>query len=330
VTANWYFLMRTLLLTDLHLTHTPPGLLDAQKNCILEIFEKESPDEVIIMGDLVMARRPKPQVLVALHAIIKTFERQCPVVLIRGNHDSDNRSDDGLTILSLFESTNVRVITQTEHDYDKKRTYIPHYEDQGRIKVLLNTVPKDHRVFGHFGYAGCLNSCGDADFSISLASFGNTTYLGHIHRFRRDGKVTILGTPYSTNFGESGKDNYYAIMDEHDVEFFQIDFGPRYLMLDRGDVEDRLEEINNSDYFTILRVNLSPGDTDPPYEKIDAALVEVKFKPAFDEEHLSNFTPRRDLFSLNEVILEDYIDSANTALPKDKIMEGFRLIKNED
>jgi len=56
--------------------------------------------------------------------------------------------------------------------------------------------------------------------------------------------------------------------------------------------------------------------------------MEVKFRPAFDEERLSEFTPTRDLFSLNEVILEDYIDSANTDLPKEKIMEGFKLIKD--
>ena len=42
--------------------------------------------------------------------------------------------DDGLTILSLFESTQVKVVIQTLHDYDKQRTYIPHYEDQERIK----------------------------------------------------------------------------------------------------------------------------------------------------------------------------------------------------
>mgnify|MGYP003651181344 CR=1 FL=1 len=322
--------MKTLLLTDLHLSHKPLGLLEAQKECILKIFEEENPDEVIIMGDLVMVRRPPPLVLSVLHTIIKTIEQKCSVVLLRGNHDSDNRSDDGLTILSLFESPNVKVVTQLAHDYDKQRTYIPHYEDQNRIKAILSTIPKNHSVFGHFGYAGCLNSCGDADFSIGLDNFNTSTYLGHIHRFRQDGKVTILGTPYSTNFGESGKENYYAILDGKDVNYFPITHGPRYLMVERNEVDDRLEEINDANYFTILRVNLSPGDTDPPYDAINVDHMEVKFRPAFDEERLSEFTPSRDLFSLNEVILEDYIDSANTELPKEKIMEGFRLIKDED
>jgi len=230
--------------------------------------------------------------------------------------------------LSLFESPNVKVVTHLEHDYAKKRTYIPHYEDQSRIKSILHAVPENHSVFGHFGYAGCLNSCGDADFSIGLDNFNTPTYLGHIHRFRQDGNVTILGTPYSTNFGESGKENYYAILNDKGASYFPITHGPRYLMVERDEVEERIEEINDGNYFTILRVNLSSGDTDPPYDAIDVAHLEVKFRPAFDEERLSEFTPTRDLFSLNEVILEDYIDSANTDLPKEKIMEGFKLIKD--
>ena len=141
-----------------------------------------------------------------------------------------------------------------------------------------------------------LNSCGDADFSIGLDNFNTSTYLGHIHRFRQDGKVTILGTPYSTNFGESGKVNYYAILEGTRQTYRPIEFGPRYLMVERGEVEDRLDEINDPNYFTILRVNLSPGDTDPPYEKLSVASIETKFRPAFDEEHLSDFKPKRDLF----------------------------------
>ncbi len=321
--------LKTLLLTDLHLTHKPVGLLDAQKECILKIFEKEKPDEVIIMGDLVMVRRPQPVVLSALHDIIKTISLHCPMVLIRGNHDSDNRSDDGLTILSLFESDNVQVVTQTTHDYDKKRTYIPHYEDQDRIKNILLTVPKDHSVFGHFGYDGCLNSVGDADFGITLATFRNRTYLGHIHRFKQSELVTILGTPYSTNFGESRKVNYYATIEDGETKYHEVTFGPRYLVVDKSEIEFCLDDINNPDYYTLLRVNLSSGETQPVTDGLDVASVEFKFKPAFDEEMLSDYKPKRDLFTLNEVILEDYIDAAHTDLPKEDILEGLRLIRDE-
>ena len=321
--------MKTLLLTDLHLSYKPTGLLEAQKECILTIFEEENPDEVIIMGDLVMVRRPPPLVLSILHTIIKTMEQKCSVVLLRGNHDSDNRSDDGLTILSLFESQKVKVVTQTEHDYDKNRTYIPHYEDQDRIKSTLLTVPKNHCVFGHFGYVGCLNSCGDADFGITIDNFRNRTYLGHIHRFLKAEQITILGTPYSTNFGESGKVNYYATLVDDVAEYHEIKFGPRYLVINADEVEARLEEINDPNYFTLLRVLLSPGIPEPDYGQLRVASLDIKFKPAFDEEVLSDYKPRRDLFTLNEVILEDYIDAANTDLPKENILEGLRLLRDE-
>ena len=322
-------ILKTLLLTDLHLTHKPEGLLKAQKECILKIFDKERPDEVIIMGDLVMVRRPQPVVLDTLHTIIKTISSHCPLVLLRGNHDSDNRSDDGLTVLSLFESDNVKIITQTTHDYAKQRTYIPHYEDQDRIKNILLTVPEGHSVYGHFGYDGCLNSVGDADFGITLNSFRNCTYLGHIHRFQQSGRVTILGTPYSTNFGESDKVNYYATLEDGKAEFHEVDFGPRYLVVNKEDIPSNLEKINDPNYHTLLRVNLSSGETQPVMDDLNVASLDIKFKPAFDEEVLSDYKPKRDLFTLNEVILEDYIDAAHTDLPKDDILEGLSLIRDE-
>ena len=80
--------------------------------------------------------------------------------------------------------------------------YIPHYENQETIKKALDEVPEGYFVFGHFGYRGCLNSAGDADFSLRLSDFRNPSLLGHIHRHVQKDNVTILGTPYTTNFGE--------------------------------------------------------------------------------------------------------------------------------
>ena len=321
--------MRTLLITDLHLAHKPLGLLEAQKKCILRIFEEEAPDEVIIMGDLVMVRRPRPVVLDALNDIIKTIKAKSSLTILRGNHDSDNRSDDGLTILSLFEDVNVKVITQTWHDHKNKRTFIPHYEDEEKIKKDLLEVPRGYTAFGHFGYCGSLNSAGDNDFSLSLSDFSNPTFLGHIHRYHKEGSITILGTPYSTNFGESDKKNYYAILEDNKATYKQILHGPRYLSVDNSDLMQRLDEINDENYFTSLRVNLSAGETQPTEDNLNVEYLDVKFKPAFDEESLSEYRPQRDLFTLNEVILEDYIDGANTDLPKDQIMRGLRLLRDE-
>ena len=324
--------MKRLLITDLHLNSRVPGLLDAQVECLCSILGTEQPDEVIVMGDVFMHRKPSPRELLGFGKFIdKAYDELCAkVCVLRGNHDSENKSDDGITALSVYKDK-AKIVTQTWFDYKTKRAFIPHYENEDTIKEALARVPKDYTVFGHFGYAGCLNSAGDYDFSLGLDNFNNTTYLGHIHKFSQKGKVTILGTPYSTNYGESEKQNFYAILSDDSADFKLVTHGPRYVVIDYKDLSGLLDIINDDNYFTMLRVMCDPND-DPstiPYDDLKVASIDIKFKPVFDKEDVT-YSPSRDLFSINEVIVQDYIDSVQTALSQEQIMEGYFLIKDED
>ena len=200
--------MRTLLITDLHFTEKPKGLLSAQKTSICNLLSSEKYDDVIMMGDLMMYRKPTPSVLLALKEIVDLCQQaDTPITIIRGNHDSETKADNGVTALSMFDY-HARGVTKTWYDHRTNRAFIPHYENEERIKQDLAAVPKDYTVFGHFGYRGSLNSAGDADFDLKLGDFHNPTLLGHVHRYVKRKNVTILGTPYTTNFGEWDKDNY--------------------------------------------------------------------------------------------------------------------------
>jgi metallophosphoesterase superfamily enzyme len=123
--------MQTLVIGDLHFDNKPMGMLDAQKEAIIKIC-KENPDckKVIFLGDLMMHRSPRPSVLLALKEVIDEVSKDKAVYILRGNHDSVTKSDDGITSLSLFESPSVRVITQTWYDHKNKYAFIPHYEDE--------------------------------------------------------------------------------------------------------------------------------------------------------------------------------------------------------
>ena len=67
-----------------------------------------------------------------------------------------------------------------------------------------------------------------------------------------------------------------------------------------------------------------------PYNDLEVGYIDVKYSPVFDEETVSTYSPERDLFSINEVIIKDYVDSANSVIPTDSLMEGYRLLKDED
>lgn len=344
--------MRTLVVTDLHLNSRIPGLLDAQVDCVLDIFNKENPDEVIIMGDVFMYRKPSPSELLAFQKLLDGMPPQAPlsptIIVLRGNHDSETKADDGVTALSLFKRNHIRIVTHTYTDTKRKRVYIPHYENEETIISALEMVPKDYTVFGHFGYVGCLNSIGDYDSSISLSNFSTDTFLGHIHCFREGqgglrkpySRVICLGTPYTTNYGEAFKDNFYAVLDTNEsslsrsliltLQLKKPWSGPRHLVYSAKEIENNLETINDPNYFTFLRIMIGADHHPIPYDKLTVANIDVKYSPIFNEEEVSAYTSDRDLFSVNEMIISDYVEAANSIISPEDLMKGYRLLKDED
>ena len=329
--------MRTLLITDLHLNSKIPGLLTSQVNCFKKIVRDEKPTDVIIMGDVFMHRKPSPSELLSFRDILSCVEGK-EVVIIRGNHDSETKADDGVTALSVFEDIKINVVTHTFTDKLNKRVYIPHYENEEHIIYQLERAPEGYTVFGHFGYAGCLNSVGDADFSLGLHHFGNTTYLGHIHGFlQRQGglrkigaTVTCLGTPYTTNYGEAFKECFYAILEGTRTTYKQPFCGPRHLMYEAKEIENNLDNINDPRYTTFLRIVVDADHHPIPYEKLNVHSVDVKYSPVFNEEEISSYQPERDLFSINEMIITDYVDQANSTISSEVLMQGYRLLQDEN
>ena len=330
--------MRTLVLGDIHISNKDASLRLAQERCIKKIYDKEQPDEVIQLGDFLDFRKPSPEALLTAKSIIDHWKERSSVVILRGNHCASTKADDGVTALSVFDDPKVRIVTQTWYDYKTKRAFIPHYEDEERIKKALAGAPKGYIVFGHFGYFGCLNSVGDHDFDININSFRNTTFLGHIHRQNtrtftteeEEKQIIILGTPYTTNFGEAGNENYYAILEDGNISLHKINHGPRHLVLANNAVGSQVDHINDPKYHTLLRIMLNAGETQADLTEINVNSINVKYAPAFDEEDISNYNPNRDLFRLNDVVIEDYINSANSSIGKDKLMEGYNLLKHED
>ena len=327
-------MVKTLIIGDLHFDNKHIGLLDAQKKAVMQIC-KDNGDcsKVIFLGDLMMHRNPRPSVLLALKAVMDEVSKTKNIYILRGNHDSVSKADDGVTALSLLENDKIHVVTQTWIDHKNKWVFIPHYEDEQKIKDFLAAAPKDYTVFGHFGYYGVLNSAGDADFSLSLSDFKNPTILGHIHKEGRNGSVSVLGTPYTTNFGEAGKDCYYGVLDENGLDKIPTKGGPRHLVVDYDNVEDNLDWINDdgNSYFTLLRINISTINEDQDRiadlcDKLKVGSIEVKYKPLLDEKEEFETDGRVFTTALNDELIDFYINSSKTKINKEDLLSGLKLI----
>ena len=338
--------MKTLVITDLHLNTKVRGLLDAQIKCISSILDKEEPDEVIMMGDIFMSRRPSPSVLVGFKKFLDSHKALTEFYILRGNHDSETKADDGITALSVFDDDyNVRVIPHTLVDSARERAFIPHYENEDIIIAALRVMPKGFKVFGHFGFSGSINSYGDCDFTIPLREFRNSCMLGHIHRFNArsievDGEkvvLTCLGTPYTTNFTEHGKDNFYATIEGDEVSYTQVTHGPRHLCIDYESIDEWHDVLSDTNYFNIVRVYVNKlSDSDNSLivkDLLDAYPIdclEIKYKPIFDDDQEENYyNPKTNPFDLNRDVLQEYVNNSTAQLDKDMLMKGLDLI-NED
>jgi len=325
--------MYTLVIGDLHFEDKPRGMMQAQAQAILQICKDRlgTCDKVVFLGDLMMHRNPRPTVLLALKEMLdQIVEFGYEVYILRGNHDSVTKADDGVTALSLFDSKHIHVYTQYHEDHNNKWVFIPHYEDESRIVEYLSNAPDGYTVFGHFGYYGVLNSAGDADFTLSISDFKNPTILGHIHKEGRNGNVSVLGTPYTTNFGEAGKDCYYGMLDGSRLEKVSCEYGPRHLVIDYDKVEENLDWLNSGDY-NLVRVEVGTLDEGmnsvaKTLEQVKAPVVEIKYRPLLDEKEV--FTPDDRTVSsvMSDDLIEHYINSSNTKISKDSLLEGLKLI----
>ncbi len=328
--------MKSLLIGDLHFNEKPRDILKAQVSFtkrLLDVGMKKGVDKVIFLGDLMMHRRPSPSVLLALKDVIQHAQLRCAsIVILRGNHDSETKADDGVTALSLFSSPKVRVVRHFELDTKARYAYIPHYENEDRIKQALSEVPEGFTAFGHFGYNGALNSVGDLDFSIPTSAFNNNTILGHIHGYKQTKNITILGTPFSTSFQECGKDCFYGILDENGLEVHQIDFGIRHLQMDYENVEENLYWLNDKNYYTILRINISSLSEDQDsisevLDKLDVGHYEIKYKPLIDDrDEFVVSDDRQAVLDISDEIIEEYINSSSSQIGKEELLEGLKII----
>ena len=329
-------MVKTLVIGDLHFNDKPRGILDAQISFtkkLLEEGKRKRAERVIFLGDLMMHRKPSPSVLLGLKSIVDHAEMLfSSVVILRGNHDSETKADDGVTALFLFSSPKTRVVRHFELDTWAGHAYIPHYEDEERIKEALEGVPEGFTVFGHFGYNGALNSVGDLDFSIPFSAFTHPTILGHIHGYKQDGLVTIMGTPFSTSFQECGKECFYGILDESGLEVHHIDFGIRHLQMDYENVEENLYWLNDKNYYTILRINMSSlgsdqGGVSELLSRLDVGFYEIKYKPLIDTtDEFEVDGDKEFILEIGDDLIEEYINASKSQIGKEELLEGLSII----
>jgi len=340
----------TVIIGDIHLHDRCKGYLDAQVKFLIDLIDSENPGEVVFLGDVFEFRRPDPKSLLAFKEIVDFCSKRSILMhVVTGNHDQNSKADDGVTALSLYEGKDCSpYIYNTVTDY-KSRVYIPYFEDEAKVLEALKNAGKDCLVFGHFGFYGALNSGGNADFSISLDKFKNTTFLGHIHENREIGdKVYVVGTPYDTAPHYIGNiPRYYYVVSNstHNGKVIRsipirkpTKGGPRSFNLKLAEVPYHLEDIHSPENFSLVKIHLPQLEYDnrediiSKYSLKDVGYFEFVFDPLVGKDEDFDFLSfsEQEMVEIDRALLQEYVKNQNTSLDEESIMEGLEELEDEN
>ncbi len=220
-----------VIIGDLHLRDDLEGYLDAQlatiQNILVDAYKiLKTKFHIVFLGDVFDKRSPRVTELLKFNQYIKSILKWNKgteigeIFVIRGNHDTLDKQGTE-TGLSLIHG--ITLIKNWDVIWDMG--FIPHYEDQKKLKEAIRECHfcEAKIIFGHFGYRGCITPEGETESDdITLDDFLIPTVLGHIHTPKNEECITILGTPYSTNFQESWRDHRFGIYHKNKLEFHPV------------------------------------------------------------------------------------------------------------
>lgn len=323
--------MKTLIIGDTHFHDSNTALRNAQIQAADVLYEHamyQRCDRVVFLGDVFDKRKPSPACILDVKEFFDNV--QIPTHIIRGNHDSANKSDDGLTILSLLHRDGM-VEVHNRWSHRGSHVYLSHFEHEEQIKALLAAAwPDDTVLFGHFGFDGALNNAGDADCALQPSDFRHKTILGHIHQHMEVGNITVLGTPWDTCFHDAGQ-KYYGVLDGTDLTLRKFNLGPTYLTLTPATLDQIPANEEHWGQYICVRLVLAKEDVGTYNTNNLKELYpqvkhwDIKYAMSYDEEQLSTYQGA-DLFSINDQIIEDYLDEAKTSWTKEQLLD----VLNED
>ena len=331
---------KVVILTDLHLRADYfPGFLDAQVETLLHLANRKPCSHVVINGDVFERRNPRSEELLAFGYLLDNIKCK-NIIANRGNHDTLRKDGTSDTILSLF-SEKARIVKDTETirigevDFD----FIPHYEDEDRIIADLKKTKNP--VFGHFGFDGCVSNGSYAyEARVKRWHFRGKpfAFLGHIHKPRIYDNVVILGTAYSNTFGEANAQKFVheLVIRDQKIELLKIPIGRgiKHIVGTIDEIPELAKKHKFEDFYTILRVKMDKLDSYTEQRLKDEIFAEYPIKslelvfedvlPKFE----SGYIPKNRIFSLDDKVIDDYINASDTVFDKKELMAGLTEIKD--
>jgi len=274
--------MRILHLADLHIGKRVNGfsMLEDQKyilNQILGIVKERQTEVVLIAGDVYDKAIPSAEAVEVFDDFLtKLVEAKQKVLLISGNHDSEERlafasqvmKKSGVYFAPVFSGDIEKVTLQDE--YGDIHFYMLPYRKPAKVvevleKLLNEKIDKTERniLLAHQFLTGATPSESE-EFSvggienIDAQMFEDFDYvaLGHIHRAQQVGKeyIRYAGTPLKYSFSEVNHKKSVTIVEIKEKGNIEIELLPLKPLRDMRDLKGTYMELT-------ARENYQDADT---------------------------------------------------------------------
>lgn len=281
--------MKLIHLSDLHLGKrlNEYSLIEDQEymlSRVLEIIDRESPDGVLIAGDIYDKSIPTAEAIRLFDDFITGLSgRKIPAFVISGNHDSAERLSFGSRLMGASGIYFSGV-------YEGKTPSISLYDDNGEVRIYMLPFfkPQQARRFhgdGIESYTDAIRasieameidpsvrnvliahqfvtgsgrsdseeiSVGGAD-EVDISVFGGFDYvaLGHLHRPQNcgDERVRYCGSPLKYSFSEAGDVKSVTVVELAEKGNLTVRTVPIPAMRDMVELRGKYDELMQSSFY---------------------------------------------------------------------------------
>lgn len=226
-----------VVFSDLHLREQSADICFRVLDYVGELASHQTDLRVIFCGDFWHLRYAVDvRLLNRVHEVLTHWVEKIGLLVdfVPGNHDQVNV--EGRNALEVFERDGVRVWSEPGFDEDMRWGFVPYRKDPEEQLAILQAVVELEPVitFGHFAVQGAVMNSGrtNREEGLTADQLGSGLVLGHYHRPQQGPGWRYVGSPYQTNFGETGDACGCLIVNGSEMTYHDIDVGaPRHHVL---------------------------------------------------------------------------------------------------
>ena len=339
---------RAFVISDLHfgVHSSKEEWLEIQKDYFYNFFipllerEKRDGDALFILGD-VFENRQTVNILV-MNEVIKLFKKlskMLPIVILIGNHDCYKKSTTDTHSSIMFESIDNIDIVDTMKEMEasgKKLLFVPWVEDKKEMQEILKSNSANY-LFVHDDFSGMKSNSKTVvpgGLPYAIVKNYDFVYSGHIHFGQKINNVTMVGTPYHTEYSDVDNIKKVYLLDFTDTSEKTFDnyYSPMYKRVKLEDAiemgeEKFKEEVNNNFVEVIVDSSKTKSfDCDEFASKFSESRS-IEFKPTASEVEEDEESYVEDAGKSNEELIEDWVAKTDyDARIKTKLVEVAKKV----